>query len=209
MTINYSVENHFLFVLNRKIDFFIHFIFRISVFSKHHVYSSNKYVKRKSRTRHLIKNFRQTYRSLCLTVTFVFRLFIFIDKITRELFIFIEKIIQIIRVIYGWIQMIRAVLSTLHLLTSRFMLLISHFHRIFHLLSILFEPLANRTLEKSVRSFSNFLFYYYSSHGGCYTLQARTRHIVDSVRARWKRKRNSIDDNDIYYDAFTEEYEWI
>jgi hypothetical protein len=90
------------------------------------------------------------------------------------------------------------------------MLLSSSVYRIFHLLSILFEPLSNRTFEKGVRSFSHFVFYYYSSNGACYTLQARTRHIVGRVKARWKKNENYIDDDsEIYYDAFDEEYQWI
>ncbi|CAF2870303.1 unnamed protein product [Rotaria sp. Silwood2] len=91
-------------------------------------------------------------------------------------------------------------------------------HQICHSLTILFQPLSNRTFEKAVRSFSHFVFYYYSSNGACYTLQARTRHIVDRVRAPWKKKRNYVNDddeeeeddddddaNDIYYDAYSEE----
>jgi len=190
---------------------FVLFIFFL-IISEHHLYISEKKFKRKSRTRHLIKNIHRSYHSLCLTVTIIFRLFIFIDKITKEIFTFIEKIIQIIKVIYGWIQMIRAIFSFIHLIISRMMLLVYHIHRIFYLLSILFEPLSNRTFEKAVRTFSNFIFYYYSSNGACYTLQARTRHIVTSVRARWKRKNNCInndhDDIDIYYDAFGEKNEW-
>ncbi len=183
-----------------------HFYF---IISEHHLYTLEKKFKKKSRIRHFFKNLHQTYRSLCFTVILIIRLFDFIDKITRKIYIYIEKFLRIIKVIHGWIQMIRAICSAIYLLTSRIMLLIYYFHRIFYLLSSLFEPLSNRTFEKFVRSFSHFIFYYYSSNGGCYTLQARTRHIVKRVRERWKRKCNEInDDDDVYYDAFGEENEW-
>jgi hypothetical protein len=163
---------------------------------------------KKSRTKRFVKNLHQTYQSLCVTITLLFRLFIFIDNLIREIYIFVEKIIQIIRVLHGWILMIRAILSAVHLIASRIMLFSSHVHRIFYLLSLLFEPLWNRTFEKGVSSFSHFVFYYYSSNGACYTLQARTRHIVGRVRARWKRKHNCVtdDDDDIYYDAFGDDF---
>jgi hypothetical protein len=181
------------------------------MFSQHRLktYFPDEQLKRKSRTKRIVKNLRQKYRSLCVTVTLVFRLFIYIDTVIKEILRFIEKIIQIIVVIYGWIQMIRAILSGIHLIISRIMIFTSCVHRIFSLLSILFEPLSNRTFEKGARSFSHFVFYYYSSNGACYTLQARTRHIVGRVRARWKRKGNCIYedvDDEIYYDAFSEEY---
>jgi hypothetical protein len=167
----YYFKNHFYFII-----------------SEHHLYTLEKKFKKKSRTRHFFKNLHQTYRSLCFTVILIIRLFDFIDKITRKIYIYIEKFLRIIKVIHGWIQMIRAIC---------------------YLLSNLFEPLSNRTFEKFVRSFSHFIFYYYSSNGGCYTLQARTRHIVKRVRERWKRKCNEInDDDDVYYDAFGEENEW-
>ncbi|CAF0724094.1 unnamed protein product [Rotaria sp. Silwood1] len=183
--------------------------------SRHRLYSSEERFKKISRIRHFVNNFYQTYRSLCLFVTFILRLCIVIDRIIRELSMFIEKLIQIIRVIYGWIQMIRSIFSAIHLIMSRIMMLSHCIHRICHLLTILLQPFSNRTFEKAVRSFSHFVFYYYSSNGACYTLQARTRHIVGRVRARWKKKRNYIiddgeeedddDDNDIYYDAYSEE----
>jgi hypothetical protein len=189
-----------LFIFNNSFFFYI--------ISGHY---SNKKFKRKSRILHFIKNLYQAYHSLCFIFILIIRLFAFIDKITREIFLFIEKVAQIIRVVYGWIQLIRTICSVIHLFISRLMLLSYYLHRIFHLLTILFEPLSNRTFEKSVRNFSHFLFYYYSSNGACYTLQARTRHIVERVRARWKRKYiciNQDDDDDIYYDAFGEENEW-
>jgi hypothetical protein len=200
-----------LFILNRKILFYFSFKNYFSfIISEHYLYTSNKKLKKKSRTRHIFKNFHQKYRSLCFTVILIIRLFSFIDKITKKIYLYIEKFLRIIKVIHGWIQMIRAICSAIYLLTSRIMLLIYYFHRIFNLLSNLFEPLSNRTFEKFVRSFSHFVFYYYSSNGACYTLQARTRHIVGRVRERWKRKCNGVndDDNDIYYDAFGDENEW-
>jgi hypothetical protein len=90
------------------------------------------------------------------------------------------------------------------------MLLSAHIHRVSQLLSIVFQPLSNRTFEKSVRSFSHILFYYYSSNGACYTLQARTRHIAGRMKARWTRKHQCLcndDDDEIYYDALEEEQE--
>ncbi|CAF0807716.1 unnamed protein product [Rotaria sordida] len=199
-------------------------LFKSKFHSRRRLYSSEGKFRKVSRTRLVIKNFYQTYRSISLLVLFIFRLFIFIDKITRELFIFIDKLIQIIRVVDGWIQMIRSLCSAAHLIVSRVMILSHCIHRICHLLTILFQPFSNRTFEKAVRSFSHFLFYYYSSNGACYTLQARTRHIVSRVRARWKNRRNYINDNeddegeeeeedndynDIYYDVESEESEWF
>ncbi len=207
---NYINVNHFLVILNRKIDFlFCSYLFLILIFSKHHVYS----FERKSRRRNFLKNLHRTYQSFRLIVTFIFRLFIFIDKITKEIFTFVEQIIQIIRVVHGWIQMIRAICTSLHLLINRLMLLSAHIHRLSQLLSVVFQPLSNRTFEKSVRAFSHVFFYYYSSNGACYTLQARTRHIAGRVKARWTRKHQYLydhdDDNEIYYDAFEEEQEWF
>lgn len=175
--------------------------------SERHWYLDEK-LKKRSRTRHLIKNLHQTYRSFCLTATLIVRLFVFIDKISKNILIFIEKLIQILKVIDGWIQMLRAIFTAIHLVVHRLMVLIFYIHRIFQLLIILFEPLSNRSFEKSIQDFSNFLSYYYSSNGACYTLQARTRHIIRSVRTRWKRKCdciNQFDDDDIYYDALGEE----
>ena len=159
-----------------------------------------------------MKNLYQTYQSICVFATFIFRLFIFIDKLTRDIFTFVQQIVQIIRVVYGWIQMIRAICTSLHLIVSRLMILSAYIHRISQLLSFVFQPLSNRTFEKSVRSFSSVLFYYYSSNGACYTLQARTRHIARKVKARWTKKHQYLcDDNDseIYYDALEEEEEWF
>jgi len=92
------------------------------------------------------------------------------------------------------------------------MLFSSHIYRICKLLAILFEPLRNRSFEQSVRSFSSFVFYYYSSNGACYTLKARTKTIAHCVRARWRRehswKISEIDDDEtieIFYDASSEE----
>lgn len=168
------------------------------------------------RVQHFAHNLYQSYRSICLLIALFFRIFIFIDQFIRELYAFIERIIQIIRVIYGWIQMIRAIFSAIHLIVSRTMMLSHRIYHIFYLLSILFQPFSNRKFEKAVRSFSNFVCYYYSSNGACYTLKARTSHIVRSVRARWRSKRYFInndqdgdDDNDIYYDAFSEEFIYL
>ncbi|CAF1279245.1 unnamed protein product [Adineta steineri] len=183
--------------------------------SKHRLKSDlyaleEKFPKKKSRSRGIIKNIYQTYQSLSSIVILIFQIFSYIDKITREIFLFIEKLVQIIRVIYGWIQMIRSILSAIHLITTRIIILSSHVHRIFILLSILFQPFANGNFQNSVRSFSHFIFYYYSSNGACYTLQARTRHIVRKVRQRWKNKHNGInDDDDIYYDAYSDEWDWL
>lgn len=170
-----------------------------------------KPLKRKSRTQHLVKSISRTYNSLCLTATFIFRLFAQIDRITREIFLFIEKLIQIIRVIYGWIQMLRAILSAIHLIVSRLMILISSIHRLFQLLALLFEPFSNGEFENAVRSFSHFLLRYYSSNGACHTLHARTRHIVRVIRQRWRRKCANVDnaEEDIFYDAISDEYEWF
>ncbi|CAF3199448.1 unnamed protein product [Rotaria socialis] len=175
---------------------------------RHRLYAlEGRIHKRIIHIRYFIHNLNQSYRSLCLLIAYVFRIFILIDQVLRELFAFIEKIVQIIRVIYGWIQMVRAILSAVHLIISRIMLLSSCIHRICYLLSIFLQPFSNGKFEKCVRSFSYFIFYYYSSNGACYTLQARTRHIVSRVRERWgiKRHGNINDDGDMFYDASNEE----
>ncbi|UJR25924.1 hypothetical protein I4U23_007272 [Adineta vaga] len=178
--------------------------------SKNNAFLFDKPLKRKSRRRHFIKSLYQAYNSLCLTATFIFQLFTYIDRMTRSIFLFIEKLVQIIRVIHGWIQMLKSILIAIHLITNRLMILSACIHRIFQLLAILFQPFSNGTFKNAVRSFSDFTSYYYSSNGACYTLHARTRHIVRRVRQRWKRK--CIDDSDeeeIYYDALTDEFEWF
>ncbi len=205
--LNYFIVHHFLFILNRKIYlFFFIFIYFYFLVSKHRSYPSKEKFKTKFHARGFIKNLYQTYHSLCSTATFIFRLFTFIDKVTREFFAFIEKLVQIIKVIHGWIRMIRSMLSAVHLITSRIMLLSFHVYRIFHLFSILCEPLSNGTFQNTIQSFSHFLFYYYSSNGACYTLKDRTRHFVDRVKERWKGKCNGMNnEDDIYYDVFSEE----
>jgi hypothetical protein len=177
--------------------------------SKYHVKSniwSNEKSGKKFHTKSLFTNIHRTYRSLCLSITFIVRLFILIDQITRRFFIFIEKIIRIIRIVHGWIQMLQSIFTALHLIISRLMILTFKIYRIFYLLSILFEPFSNRTFEKAVRSFSHFLYEYYSSNGACYTLKARTYHFLSKVRAKWNKNQLMITDDDIYYDALNEEY---
>ncbi|CAF0858581.1 unnamed protein product [Adineta ricciae] len=177
---------------------------------KANAYSYEEPLKRKSRAHHLVKNISRTYNSLCLAAAFIFRLFAQIDRFTREIFLFIEKLIQIIRVIHGWIQMLRSILSAIHLIVSRLMILISSIHRLFQLLTLLFQPFSNGQFANVVRSFSCFLFHYYSSNGACYTLHARTRHIVRAVRQRWRRKCADVDNGEeIFYDAISDEYEWF
>lgn len=107
--------------------------------------------------------------------------------------------------------MIHAILTFLHLIVNRLMLLSLSIHRLCHLISILFQPLYNGTFERLIRSFSRVIFYYYSSNGACYTLQDRTRHLARSVQARWTRKsrHNQDDDLDIFYDALDETEHWL
>lgn len=100
--------------------------------------------------------------------------------------------------------MLRSIFSALHLIIARLMILIFKIHQIIYLLSILFEPFSNRTFEKSVRTFSHFLYEYYSSNGACYTLKARVHHVINRIRTRWKIKKLIITDDDIYYDALNE-----
>ncbi|CAF1129364.1 unnamed protein product [Adineta steineri] len=161
----------------------------------------------KFRSRSLFSNLHRTYRSLCLSVTFIVRLFIIIDRITRKILRFIETLIRIIHTVHGWIQMLRSIFSAIHLIIARLMNLTFKIYQIFYLLSILFEPFTNRTFEKTVSSFSNFFYKYYSSNGGCYTLKARTYHIINGIRMRWKKPNMITCDEDIYYDALNEEYQ--
>ena len=134
-------------------------------------------------------------------MTLFLRFFLLINRIIRALWIFMEKILRIIHLVHGWIEMVHSIFSALHLLLARLMNLSFKIYRIFYLLSILFEPLADGSFEKAVRSFSHFLYDYYSSNGACYTLKARTRHILMRVRARWRRRPTVTDENEIFYDA--------
>lgn len=106
--------------------------------------------------------------------------------------------------------MLKSIISALHLLITNLMILIFKIHQILTLLTILFEPFSKRTFEKAVRSFSHFLYDYYSSNGACYTLKARVYHIINQIRTKWKLHQiiiNHDDDNEIYYDASNEEYQ--
>jgi hypothetical protein len=161
----------------------------------------------KIRSRSFFTNLHRTYRSLCLSITFIVRLFILIDRIVRKIFAFIETLIRIARLVHGWIQMLRSIFSAVHLIIARLMILTFKIYRIFYLLSNLFEPFSNRTFEKAVRSFSHFLYAYYSSNGACYTLKARTRNVISIIRARWKKNQIVVHDDDVYYDALNEEYQ--
>lgn len=177
---------------------------------KEHLYSGEKFPQR-SRRSSLLKNVYRTYQALHSAVFFVVQLFIFLEQSTRRISHFISQICQIIRVVHGWIRLIHAVISALHLITSRLMLISAALHRIFHLLSVLLEPFSNRSIEKFGHAFSHCLFDYYSSNGACYTLKARTHHIVRRVRARWRKTPTLVTDeaNDIFYDALDEECEWF
>lgn len=101
--------------------------------------------------------------------------------------------------------MLRSIVSALHLLMARLMILTFKIYQIFYLLSILFEPFSNRTFEKSVRSFSHILYRYYSSNGACYTLKARVSHLVHMIRQRWHNHRKILIDEEIFYDALNDE----
>jgi hypothetical protein len=104
--------------------------------------------------------------------------------------------------------MLRSIFSAVHLIIARLMILTFKIYQIVYLLSNLFEPFSNRTFEKAVRSFSHFLYEYYSSNGACYTLKARTHHFINRIRTRWKKEDNIIlHDDDLYYDALNEEYQ--
>jgi hypothetical protein len=103
--------------------------------------------------------------------------------------------------------MLRSIFSAVHLIVARLMILTFKIYQIFYLLSILFEPFSNRTFEKAVRSFSHFLYEYYSSNGACYTLKARVHHVINRIRERWKEDRIIVNDDDIFYDALNEEYQ--
>ena len=170
-------------------------------------YSHEREGKRHS-SRSFTHRFYRIYRSLSMTVTLFLRFFLLINQIIRTLWIFMEKILRILHLVHGWIEMLRSIFSALHLLVARLMNLSFKIHRIFYLLSILFEPFSDRTFEKAVRSFSHFLYDYYSSNGACYTLKARTHHILTRVRARWRNTSPMIDDDEIFYDALNEEYQW-
>ncbi len=178
--------------------------------SKHRLkvdFWSNERQEKRIYSRSFFNNIHRTYRSLCLSITFIVRLFILIDRLTRRIFIFIEKIIRIIRIVHGWIQMLRSIVSALHLIMARLMILTFKIYQIFYLLSILFEPFSNRTFEKAVRSFSHFLYKYYSSNGACYTLKARVHHFIHMIRTKWQRNERIVYDDDVFYDALNEEYQ--
>ena len=198
-----------MFDLNRKILLF-NILFICFSSSKHRLKSefwSDESSEKKFRSRSFFTNLQRTYRSLCLSIAFIVRLFILIDHIAGKIFTFIEKLIRIFRIVNGWIQMLRSIFSAVHLIIARLMMLTFKIYQIFYLLSKLFEPFSNRTFEKAVRSFSHFLYEYYSSNGACYTLKARTRHVIGIIRARWKLNQIIVHDDDIYYDALNEEYQ--
>lgn len=175
---------------------------------KHQFFPGEKF-HRHSRRSSLLNNFYRTYQALHRTVLFLVNVFVFFDQLVRKVSQLIEQICQIIRVVHGWICLIHSVISALHLITSRIMLFSSAAHRIFHLLSILLEPFSNRTIEKFGRAFSHFLFDFYSSNGACYSLKARTHHIVKRVRARWRKSPTFLneDSDEIFYDALDYEYQ--
>jgi hypothetical protein len=144
------------------------------------------------------RNIYRVYRACHDSVQFIFNLITFVDRLTTRIFIVIEQCNQIIAVVHGWLLLIRSICSGFYLIASRLMILSATFYQIFHLLAILLEPVANRSIENVGRTFSRFLFDYYSSNGACYTLRARTSHIVNRVRTRWRQHQQSLD---IYYDA--------
>lgn len=169
--------------------------------SKHHFWSHER---RYSKS--LFHRLHRTYRSLCLSISLIVRLFLIFDRCIRKLILFLDRIIRIIRIVHGWIQMVRSIFSAMHLLLARFMILIFKIYQIFYLLSILFEPLSNRTIEKAVRTFSHFLYKYYSSNGACYTLKARVYHVIKTIRLKTRTKRSRTTDEEIFYDALNEFY---
>ena len=131
-------------------------------------------------------------------MTFTARLLILIDNVTRRVFTFIENFTRIIRIVCRCMQMLRSILSAIHLLVARLMILIFKVYQIFNLLSILLEPLSNRIFEKIALTFMHSIYEYYSSNGACYSLKVRVKHFVKRIRANWKK------DDDIYYDAINE-----
>lgn len=167
-------------------------------------YGFREVTDKRFRSRSVFSKIHRTYRSICVSITFIVRLFIIIDRLIHKWITFIEKILRIIRVVHGWIQMIRSIFSAIHLIVARLMILIFKFYQIFYLLSILFEPLSNGAFQNTVRSFSHFVYEYYSSNGACYTLKARTNHFIRRLRAKWKKTSITIVDDDIYYDALNE-----
>jgi hypothetical protein len=153
---------------------------------------------------------QRIYRSLSLTFIVFLRLFIIVNRFIRTLTILLNKIHHVFALAHGWFIMLRTLISSIYLFVACAMNFIFKIYHIFYLLSILFEPLSKRTFDKAVRSFSHFIYEYYSSNGACYTLKARTRHIIRRVRARWKRTSTiSIEtvhnEYDVYYDAYNDE----
>lgn len=171
---------------------------------KFSLWSKARHEKKFDYSRSLFSNIHRTYRSLCLSLTLLVRLFIFIDRLTRRIILFLETLFRILQIVQGWIDMLRSILSALHLLMARLMILTFKIYQIFYLLSILFEPFSNRTFEKTVRAFSRFLYRYYSSNGACYTLKARVYHLIHMIRIRWPKHRKILHDEDIFYDALNE-----
>ncbi|CAF1643161.1 unnamed protein product [Adineta ricciae] len=170
---------------------------------------SSEYKRRRRRS--LFSNIHRTYHSLCLSVTLIVRFFLIIDRIIRRIISFIETIVRIIETVHGWIRMVRSIFSALHLIIARLMDLIFKIYQIFYLLSILLEPFTNRTFEKMFRSFSHFFYKYYSSNGACYTLKARTYHLLNRLRMKWRKGQmiaiNNVIDDEVFYDALNEDYQ--
>lgn len=176
-------------------------ICRISANSSATIFSNRRRTPRKC-----FSKFNRTYRRLCSTVLCFIRLFLFVKRLMNRLTNFLEKISRIIFLVHGWIEMVRSIFVGLHLLLTCLMNLIFKSYQIFELVTNLFEPFSNRTLEKAARSFSILFYDFYSSNGACYSLKARTRHFFKRFRARWKLNSMKIyrSEDEIFYDALND-----
>ena len=191
-------------------DVFIRKMFRWFLFSFYWLFIISLFFFRgKSKRKHRFQSrFFTKLDQLKQSISIIIRIFIFLDRLIRNIFDLIEQLYRIIYVINGWIRLIRSICSALHLISSRLMFLSFTFYRIFHSMTILFRPLINRSIDRAATQFSRCLFDYYSSNGACYTLKARTHHIFCRFRERWKKKSQSNQvsfEIEIFYDALDDE----
>lgn len=161
--------------------------------------------KRHCRTRSsFLLRCHRTYRTISSSLTLCLKLYLFFARLTRKITILCQRLERISYRIHGWIRLIRAIFSTVHLFVSTLMNFIAKVYQIFDLLTILLQPLTNRTLDKAFRAFSHGFYDYYSSNGACYTLKDRTHQILQRFRARWKSSRITLinqQNDEIFYDA--------
>ncbi|CAF1586688.1 unnamed protein product [Didymodactylos carnosus] len=154
--------------------------------------------------RRLIKTFRDTYKSLNNITTTVFRLLIIFSRFSCTITNLINKLSNLIVALERIVLLIWSVMHTLNLIVHSIMYFIYKIQLIIKQVASLMPV---RIIERSLKGFSGYISDYYV-HG---TLKQRTKHILTTVRRRWKYVQfNHMkisqygSDLDIYYDVQTE-----